>query len=58
MEQQPRVQQVFAGALGQWNEDELVVFAALLDRFSGWATDNNGIERSAENIKQQLADAK
>jgi len=50
--------EVFAGALGQWSEQELVVFAALLDRFSGWATDNDGIERSAENLKRQLADAK
>jgi DNA-binding MarR family transcriptional regulator len=50
--------ELFAGALGQWSEQELVVFAALLDRFSGWATDNDGIERSAENIKHMLADAK
>jgi DNA-binding MarR family transcriptional regulator len=50
--------EVFAGALGQWSEEELVVFAALLDRFSGWATDNDGIERSAETIKPMLADAK
>jgi DNA-binding MarR family transcriptional regulator len=50
--------ELFAGALGQWNEQELVVFAALLDRFSGWATDNDGIERSAENLKRQLAEVK
>ncbi len=50
--------EVFAGALGQWKEDELVVFAALLDRFSTWSTDNDGVERSIENIKRQLADAR
>jgi DNA-binding MarR family transcriptional regulator len=44
--------QIFARALGKWNERELVVFAALLDRFSNWATEDDGIERSAENIKQ------
>ncbi|HEY9009929.1 MAG TPA: MarR family winged helix-turn-helix transcriptional regulator [Devosia sp.] len=47
---------LFASALGKWNEHELVVFAALLDRFSGWATDNDGVERSAENIKRILAE--
>lgn len=46
--------QIFARALGQWNERELVVFAALLDRFSNWATDDNGVARSAENIKRML----
>jgi len=44
--------QIFARALGRWNERELVVFAALLDRFSNWATDDGGIGRSAENIKR------
>ena len=44
--------EIFARALGQWNERELVVFAALLDRFSNWASEDGGIERSAENIKQ------
>jgi len=41
--------EIFARALGKWNEQELVVFAALLDRFSNWATDDDGIERSAES---------
>jgi len=44
--------EIFARALGQWNERELVVFAALFDRFSNWATADGGIDRSAENIKQ------
>lgn len=48
--------ELFASALGKWNEQELVMFAVLLERFSGWATDNDGIERSAENIKRLLAD--
>ncbi len=46
--------EVFAGALGQWSEQELTVFAALLDRFAGWATDDGRIERSADNIKRLL----
>lgn len=46
--------QIFARALGRWNERELVVFAALLDRFSNWATEDGGIARSAENIKRLL----
>lgn len=44
--------EIFARSLGKWNERELVVFAALLDRFSNWSTEDGGIERSAENIKQ------
>ena len=44
--------EIFARALGKWNERELVVFASLLDRFSNWSTEDVGIERSAENIKQ------
>jgi DNA-binding MarR family transcriptional regulator len=50
--------EVFAGALGQWSEEELVVFAALLERFSGWATDEGRAEHSADNIKRLLEEAK
>jgi DNA-binding MarR family transcriptional regulator len=46
--------EIFARALGQWNERELVVFAALFDRFSNWATDENRAGQSAENIKRLL----
>lgn len=46
--------EVFAGALGQWSEQELTVFAALLDRFAGWATDDGRIERSADNIRRMM----
>ena len=49
--------EVFAGALAQWSEQELTVFAALLDRFAGWATDDGRIERSAENIKRLMEEA-
>jgi DNA-binding MarR family transcriptional regulator len=49
--------EIFARALGKWNERELVVFAALLDRFSNWATDDDGIVRSAENIKQMFEES-
>lgn len=48
---------LFARALGQWNERDLVTFAALLERFSSWATDNNGLMNSAENIKRLMAEA-
>ena len=48
---------VFAGALGQWSEQELTVFAALLERFAGWATDDGRIEQSADNIKRLLEEA-
>jgi DNA-binding MarR family transcriptional regulator len=46
--------QIFAQALGQWNEQELVTFAALLDRFSNGATEDRGVERSAQNIRRML----
>jgi DNA-binding MarR family transcriptional regulator len=53
---------IFSRALGQWNERELVVFAALLERFSGWATEIDDLEAAAENPSalpaEQLADAK
>lgn len=48
--------QIFASALSKWNERELVVFAALFERFASWATDDNGIARSAENIKRMLGE--
>lgn len=50
--------EVFASALGQWNEQELVVFAALFDRFSDWTSDIDRVERSPDTVEQQLADAK
>lgn len=46
--------QLFTRALAQWNEHELMVFAALFERFSNWATDENGVARSAENIRRLL----
>ena len=49
--------QIFARALAQWNEHELMVFAALFERFSNWATDENGVARSAENIRRLLDEA-
>lgn len=47
---------VFAGALGRWSEEDLVTFAKLFERFASWSTDNDGIARSAENIRRALAD--
>jgi DNA-binding MarR family transcriptional regulator len=46
--------EIFARALGKWNENELVVFAALLDRFSNWATDDDGAAGSADTVRQIL----
>lgn len=45
---------LFAGALGQWNERDLVTFAALFERFSSWATDNGGLDASAEVIRRAV----
>ena len=49
--------QIFARALAQWNEHELMVFAALFERFSNWSTDDGGITRSAENIRRLFAES-
>ena len=45
---------LFARALGQWSEQDLVTFAALLERFSTWATDGDGVSRSAEAISKMM----
>lgn len=43
---------LFAQALGQWNERDLVTFAVLFERFSNWSTDDGGVAKSAANIKR------
>ncbi|OEO28447.1 MarR family transcriptional regulator [Devosia insulae DS-56] len=43
---------LFAQALGQWNERDLVAFAVLFERFSNWSTDDGGVATSAANIKR------
>jgi DNA-binding MarR family transcriptional regulator len=45
---------IFAGTLAQWDEQELVTFAALLERFAGWAIDEAGMTRSADAVKQMM----
>ena len=45
---------IFAGSLAQWEEQELVTFAALLERLAGWAIDEAGMSRSADAIKQMM----
>ena len=45
---------IFAGALAQWDEQELVTFATLLERFAGWATDEAEMTRSADAVKQMM----
>jgi len=41
---------VFASALGEWDENELIVFARLLERFSFWTSDGlklDGVTKTA-----------
>ena len=45
---------IFAGSLAQWDEQELVTFAALLERFADWAIDDAGMSRSADAVKQMM----
>ena len=45
---------IFAGSLAQWDEQELVTFAALLERFAEWAMDEAGISKSADAVKQLI----
>ena len=45
---------IFAGSLAQWDEQELVTFALLLERFAGWATDEAEMRKSADAVKQMM----
>ena len=45
---------IFTGLLAQWDERELVTFAASLERFAGWAFDEAGMSRSADAVKQMM----
>ena len=45
---------IFAGSLAQWDEQDLVTFATLLERFAGWAMDEAGMNRSADAVKQMM----
>ena len=49
--------QIFAESLAQWDEQELVTFARLLERFAGWATDETSMRRSADAVKQMMDEA-
>ena len=46
--------QIFTRALARWNEHELMVFAALFERFSNWATDENAAARSEQGARPLL----
>lgn len=48
---------IFAGALAQWDEQDLVTFAALLERFAGWAIDDAGMRSAADAVKQMMDEA-
>ncbi|MFD1981616.1 hypothetical protein ACFSOZ_02700 [Mesorhizobium newzealandense] len=45
---------IFAELLAQWDEQELVTFATLLERFAGWATDEARMSRSADAVRQMM----
>jgi DNA-binding MarR family transcriptional regulator len=45
---------IFAGALAQWDEQDLVTFATLLERFAGWASDEAGMRSAADAVKQMM----
>lgn len=45
---------IFAGALAQWDEQDLVTFAALLERLAGWAIDEAGMSKAADAVKQLM----
>ena len=45
---------MFAGALAQWDEQDLVTFAALLERLAGWAIDDAGMSKAADDVKQMM----
>ena len=45
---------MFAGALAQWDEQDLVTFAALLQRLAGWAIDEAGMSKAADAVKQMM----
>jgi DNA-binding MarR family transcriptional regulator len=47
---------LFAQALGRWKERDLIAFAALFERFAGWAQEAEAVSASAENIKRMLAE--
>lgn len=47
---------VFARALGQWNDADLITFARLLERFTDWTNDSN-IEESLEQIRAMVSTA-
>ena len=48
---------IFAGSLTQWNEQDLVTFAVLLERFAGWAIDEAEMRRAADAVKQAMDEA-
>ena len=43
---------VFANALGEWEEDELIVFARLLERFSFWTSDGLKLDRETKTAAE------
>jgi DNA-binding MarR family transcriptional regulator len=43
---------VFASALGEWNEDELITFARLLERFSVWTSDGIKLDTATKTAAE------
>jgi len=45
---------MFAGSLAEWDEQDLVTFAGLLERFAGWAMDEAAMRKAADAVKQMM----
>ncbi len=45
---------IFAEVLGRWDEDELVTFAALFERFGRWTAEGIARDRASETIAAAL----
>ncbi|AEH90402.1 MarR family winged helix-turn-helix transcriptional regulator [Mesorhizobium opportunistum] len=45
---------IFAGSLAQWDEQDLVTFALLFERFADWAMDEAGMSKAADAVKQMI----
>jgi DNA-binding MarR family transcriptional regulator len=43
---------VFASALGEWNEDELITFARLLERFSFWTSEGLKLDTATKTAAE------
>jgi len=49
---------MLARSMSTWNEDEIVIFARLLERFSHWGRDGLSVVAEFEDADKELAEAK